>query len=294
VHGVGHKPEELTARMLSLLRGSAEAALGGGRSVLSAVVGAPVGASDAARAALVAAGERAGLHRVELLDEAIAGAKAAESELGESLVHVRRLGVYQLGGKAFSFSVLGRTPDGVGSDNLGWEVLAARRTPLISGERFDGAVVDFLIAAFKDEHAIDLSHDHLALQRLHEAAEITKVELGSAVSSSISLPFITADAEGPKHMDLALSRAKFDSLIEDTLAQSMRTCDEVLVEASMRHSDLDAVLLLGGSARAATVEATAARHFGQPALRMARPEEAIAVGAAAVAQRMQEERFANR
>jgi len=293
VHGIGHKPEELSGRVLSLLRGSAEAALGGGRSVLSAVVGAPVGASDATRAALVAAGKCAGLHRVELLDEAVAGAYAAERELEASVgPEVRRLGVYALGGKAFSFSVLERTATETGSAEAGWRVLAAQRTPLLGGERFDEAVVEYLVTSFEEEHGIDLSRDHLALQRLHEAAEAAKLELSSALSASISLPFITADAHGPKHMELALSRAKFDGLVEPTLNESLGACDAVLSEAALQPSDLDAILLLGGTARTAVVEATAARHFGQAPLRMARPEEAIALGTAALAQRMQEHQYA--
>lgn len=292
VHEVQHKPEELSGRVLSLLRSSAERALGGGRSVLSAVLGAPVDADDAARAALVAAGKRAGLHRVELLDEAIAGAYAAEHELGGSLTHVHRLGVYALGGKAFSFSILERSAE-QGSAAAGWNVLAARRSLLLGGECFDEAIVEFLISDFHAEHGIDLSHDHLALQRLHEAAEAAKVELSSAVSCSISLPFITADANGPKHMELSLSRAKFDSLVEPTLQATTVVSDEALAAASLKSSQLDAVLLLGGSARTAAVEALAARHFGQPTLRTTRPEEAIALGAAALAQRMQEQQFAN-
>jgi len=256
-------------------------------------VGAPVGASDATRAALVAAGKCAGLHRVELLDEAVAGAYAVERELEASVgPEVRRLGVYALGGKAFSFSVLERTATETGSAEAGWRVLAAQRTPLLGGERFDEAVVEYLVTSFEEEHGIDLSRDHLALQRLHEAAEAAKLELSSALSASISLPFITADAHGPKHMELALSRAKFDGLVEPTLNESLGACDAVLSEAALQPSDLDAILLLGGTARTAVVEATAARHFGQAPLRMARPEEAIALGTAALAQRMQEHQYA--
>jgi len=280
---------------VAVLRSSAEAALGGGRSVLSAVIGTPVGASEATRSALVAAGKRAGLHRVELIDEAIAGACAAEHELKESLTPVRRLGVYALGGKAFSFSVLERAVVGAhnGATLHGWSVLAAQRSLLIGAERFDEAIVDFLVAGFKEEHGIDLTRDHLALQRLHEAAETAKVALTAAVTSTISLPFITADAKGPKHMEVSLSRAKFDSLVEPTLHASMQVSTAVLAAASVRPSDLDAILLLGGSARTAAVAALATRHFGRSPLRMARPEEAIALGAAALAQRMQAQQFAS-
>ena len=146
VHGVGHRPEEMSGRVLSVLRGAAERALGGNRSVLSAVIGAPVASTEAARAALVAAGKRAGLHRVELLDEPIAGALAAEAELGERLAGVRTLGVYDLGGRAFSFSLLERAPGPAAASSTGggggaaWRVLAARRTPLLGGERFDEAI----------------------------------------------------------------------------------------------------------------------------------------------------------
>jgi molecular chaperone DnaK len=137
-----------------------------------------------------------------------------------------------------------------------------------------------------------LSADHLALQRLHEAAEAAKVELSSAHQAAISLPFITADASGPKHLETSLTRARFVGLIEPLLAQSTPACEEALAAAGVRAGGLDAVLLLGGSARLdAVAEHAASVLGGAPTLRLARPEEAVAVGAAAVAQRLQEQEF---
>ena len=140
---------------------------------------------------------------------------------------------------------------------------------------------------------IDLSCDPLALQRLHEAAETAKVELSSSSSASISLPYISADASGPKHMEVAISRAKLDALIENLLDASVDVCRSVLADTAVRPSELDAVLLVGGTARCAAVEERVARLFGRPPLHIDRPEESIAIGAALHAQRLREQQYAH-
>lgn len=287
VHSVSHTPEELSSRVLGSLKESAESALGN-RSVLSAVLAAPVAASERTRDALVAASKLAGLSRVVLLESAVAGACAASLELSE-LAQCQKLGVYELGGRSFSFSVLQRNGGGGGADAAAeWEVVTAQREVLLGSEAFDAAVVEHLVDGFQQEQGIDLSADHLALQRLHEATESAKLELCKEAAASISLPFITADATGPKHLETTLSRAKFESLIEPTLKRTSPIVAAVLSEAGLTKDDLHAVLLLGGSARLAAVEAHAQSLFeGRPTLRTDRPEEAVALGAAAYAQRLQ-------
>jgi len=151
----------------------------------------------------------------------------------------------------------------------------------------DRAVVRMLADDFTREHGIDLSADHLALHRLHDAAEAVKQELCSEVQSTISLPFITADASGPKHLETAISRATFDSLVEPTIEETLAACDEALEMASLGRSSLDAVLVIGGSARSPAIYDRMASFFGKPPLRTARPEEAVAIGAAVHAQALQ-------
>lgn len=280
VHDVAHTPEELSARVLGALKANAESALGN-RTVLQAVFAAPVNASDAVRDALEVAGKRAGLRRIVLIDAPVAGACAAALELPSELAQCQRLGVYELGGRSFSFSVLER------GGEAGWSVAGARRQLALGSEAFDDAVIDHLVGGFRDEHSIDLSSDHLALQRLHEATEAAKLELCKEAVASISLPFITADATGPKHLEHSLSRTKFEQLIEPTLSATSEICDLALADAGVAKSDLHALLLLGGSARLAAVEAHASKLFpGIPTLRTDRPEEAVALGAAAHAQKM--------
>jgi len=256
-------------------------------------------ASERTREALVTAGKRAGLHRVELLEEPVAAALSAELEIGAALESVTRLGVYDLGGQVFSFSILERIESAPLTDadvapavSAGWAVLGARRQSLLGSEQFDDAIVRWLVRGFEEEHGLDLSADYLALQRLYEAAESAKLELSSSGGvAAISLPFITADASGPKHLDAALSRAKLESLLQPTLAQTTAACDEALRDAAVRASDLDAVLLIGGSARSSAVEEHVASQFGRRPIRISRPEEAVALGAAVHAQRLQAQQY---
>ena len=215
---------------------------------------------------------------------------AAATELSD-LDSCRTLGVYDLGGGAFSFSVL--TRPSAGTDHNEWSVAGASKVPLLGGELFDAAIVEDLVKGFESEHGINLSNDHLALQRLYEAAENAKLELATAHQADISLPFITADMSGPKHLEAALSRAKFNSLAEPLLQRGTPTCDEALSLASLSKGSLDAILMIGGSARLHVVSEHAASVFGSglPLMKTARPEESVALGAAVVAARMQEEEF---
>jgi len=286
VHGVAHSPADLTARLLALLKGNAENALGG-RAVLSAVVGVPVNATPGVRAALAAAGARAGLQQIELLPEPVAAAIAALRHLPE-VAAARTLGVYALGGRSFSFSVLRRAEAGAAAPpQPEWQVVAARDERLLGSEAFDEAVVAHLIQTFHATDGIDLSSDNLAMHRLHEAAERAKSELCSEGSTKISLPFISADASGPKHLELTLGRAKFEQLIASHLERTVPVCEGAISAAEMRVADLDAVLLVGGSARAPAVQRLVQRLCGKEPLRLARPEESIALGAAAHAETLQ-------
>ena len=292
VHGVAHSPADITARVLRQLKGNAEDALGG-RSVLCAVVGVPVDASASLRAALEAAGKRAGLRQLELLAEPVAAATAAEAgELSSELAGAATIGVYSLGGRSFSFSVLRRAAEGstatAGALQPGWEVVAAESERLLGSEAFDELVVAELVSDFKASEGIDLSSDNLAMGRLHEAAEHAKAELCSSGSSRISLPFITADASGPKHMELTLSRAKWGAVVAPQLQRTLPVCEAALASARVAATDLDAVLLLGGSARAPALQQLVQQLCGgKEPLRLARPEESIALGAAAHARALQ-------
>ena len=213
----------------------------------------------------------------------------AEAEL-EEVRRARSLGVYCLDGGAFSFSVLKRREGHSGIDT--WELLAARRSSAFGSDQIDELVVSHLVERFEEQEKIDLSKDHLALQRLHDAAESVKSELCSALDASVSLPFITADQNGPKHLEMRLSRSKFSSLIEPLVSETLPLAEEALSESSVCASDLDAVLLLGGSARTESVVALVSERLGRPVVRMARPEEAVALGAAMHARRLQAEQFA--
>jgi molecular chaperone DnaK len=296
VHGVVHTPEELTARVLGSLKQSAEAALGN-RVVYSAVVGAPVLATERTRAALLAAGKRAGLKNIDLLDTPVAVARAAELELANELSRAKTIGVYELGGQSFSFSVLSRS-----AVSAGWAVRGAERLPLLGSEKMNLALVDDLVKDFQAEHGIDLAADHLALQRLHEAAEAATLELCSAPSASISLPFITADVSGPKHLERSLSRAHFEALVEPTLLGSLPACEAALRDAEVTTADLEAVVVAGGAARLAAVQRSVEQFFGSDAegrplpspplvLTTSRPEEAVSLGAAAHAQALQADQY---
>ena len=165
---------------------------------------------------------------------------------------------------------------------------AARRQALLGAEDFDVSVVDHLVSGFQADHGIDLSGDHLALQRLHEAAETAKLELCKESAVAISLPFITADADGPKHLEQNLSRSRFESIIAPTLEGSTAVCEAAIADAGVSKSDLHAIVLLGGSARLAAVERHVSSLFAPiPTLRTAAPEEAVALGTAAYAQQLQ-------
>ena len=284
VHGSAHSPESLSGRVLAQLRSSGEAALGG-RSVLSAVIGTPAAATDAAVAAIERAGKLAGLREVTLIPEAVACARAADVELAAEMAPVSKLGVFALGGSRFSFSLLGRRPPADGE--AAWAVLAARALPRAGSESLDAALVDHLADGFASEHEIDLRADHLALHRLHDAAEAAMLELCVAPSASVSLPFISADASGPKHLETSISRARFDELARPTLQSTLSPVADALADAGLAAADLDAVLLAGGSARLPAVAQLAADTFGGTILRLARPEEAVALGAAVHAQELQ-------
>ena len=274
VHGVLHAPDALASRVISALKGSAEAALGG-RTVFAASIAVPAGASASLEAAAESAGRSAGLPHVRLISAPIAAALGAQAA-GALPEAARDVGVLVMGGLSTSAAVVRHAADGE------WEVIGASR--VVDGDGSDGlddALVDYLAETFVAEHGIELRSDHLALQRLHEAAEGAKSELASAVSASVSLPFITADASGPKHMELSLSRARFGALVGERIRGPIAAAaDGALAAAGMRPADLDAVLLAGGGARAQVVAEIAAEVFGRQPLSTTRPEELVALGAA--------------
>jgi len=281
VHGVLHSPSDIASRPLSQLKANAERAMGG-RSIISAVIGMPTAANDAVREAIGAAARRAGLQQLELLPAAVAAAMAAEEELGKPIAEASSLGVLELNGRSSAFSVLGRT-----AEPLAWEVVVGKRQRRHGAEQLEGMLVAHLVAEFRQTEGIDLSSDHLAMQRLHEAAESAKMQLCSSLQASVSLPFITADINGPKHMDVLLSRARFAGIVAPALEGMLSICDEALAAAAITPSDLDAVLVVGGAARAPPLIELVESYFGRAPLRTERPEESVALGAAAHARQLQ-------
>lgn len=291
VHGVLHPPAELAARTLAALKESAERVAG--RSVTVAVAGVPAPVDEPLRAAMAAVARRAGVQRLELVPSAVAAALAAEDEFPDELASAGTLGVLEMSGLSSSLTVLAKRPEGAegGGGGWVWEVAASHRQHGVGGESLDGALVEHLVRGFREAHGIDLSADHLALVRLHEASEAAILALCSSPSVPVSLPFITADASGPKHLEQTLSRAALERLIEPALAAAIDALPAALADASPAPQGVDQLLLAGGAARLDAVGERVGRALGRAPLRPARPEESVAVGATIYARRLQEREF---
>jgi len=260
-------PQELSAMILQKLKIDAEAYLGD--KVTQAVITVPAYFNDAQRQATKDAGRIAGLEVLRIVNEPTAAALA----YGLDKEHEQKIMVYDLGGGTFDVSIL-EIGDGV------FEVLATNGNNRLGGDDFDEKVMDYLAATFKKESGIDLRNDKMAMQRLKEAAEKAKVELSGVNSSNINLPFITADATGPKHLDVTLTRAKFDEMTADLVEKTMGPTRQALSDAGLTPDKIDKILLVGGSSRIPAVQDAVKKFLGKDPFKGINPDECVAVGAA--------------
>ncbi|MDT8310907.1 MAG: molecular chaperone DnaK, partial [Methylophaga sp.] len=265
-------PPEISARVLMKMKKTAEEFLG--EEVTQAVVTVPAYFNDSQRQATKDAGKIAGLEVKRIINEPTAAALAygMDKKRGDSTVVV-----YDLGGGTFDVSII-EIADIEGEHQF--EVLATNGDTFLGGEDFDQRIIDYLVAEFKKDQSVDLGKDPLALQRLKDAAEKAKIELSSSSQTDINLPYITADASGPKHLEIRLTRAKLESLVEDLIARSMEPCKMALKDAGLKLSDINDVILVGGQTRMPKVQEAVKEMFGKEPRRDVNPDEAVAVGAA--------------
>src|SRR6202043_1807457 len=260
-------PPEISAMILSKLKADAEMRLG--EKIAQAVVTVPAYFNDSQRQATKDAGRIAGLDVLRIINEPTAAALA----YGMDKKTAGTIAVYDLGGGTFDISVL-EIGDGV------FEVKSTNGDTFLGGEDFDARIIDYLADEFRKEQGIDLRRDKLALQRLKEAAEKAKIELSSSKETEINLPFITADASGPKHLVMKLSRAKLESLVDDLVTRTLEPCRAALKDAGVRASEIDEVILVGGMTRMPKVIDVVKQFFGREPARNVNPDEVVAIGAA--------------
>ena len=262
-----YAPPEVSAMVLQKLRADAEQYLG--EPVAQAVITVPAYFNDSQRQATEDAGKIAGLEVLRIINEPTASALAFGLEQADD----RKVAVYDLGGGTFDISVL-ELGDGV------FEVRSTSGNTHLGGDDFDDRIVDWLIAGFASEHSVDLRRDKMALQRVKEAAEKAKCELSSVLQTEINLPFITADATGPKHLNVVLTRAKVEQLVGDLVERTEEPCRQALADASLKPGDIDEVVLVGGQTRMPAVRELVTRVFGKEPRSGVNPDEVVALGAA--------------
>ncbi len=260
-------PPEISAMVLQKMKQTAEDYLG--HEVKQAVITVPAYFNDAQRQATKDAGRIAGLEVLRIINEPTAAALAYGLDKKKDEI----IAVYDLGGGTFDISIL-ELGDGV------FEVKATNGDTHLGGDDFDQRIIDWLVSEFKRDQGIDLSQDAMALQRLKEAAEKAKMELSSTMSTDINLPFITATQEGPKHLNVTLSRAKFEQLVDDLIQRTMGPMEQALKDAGLKASDVDEVILVGGSTRIPKVQEVVRNFFGKDPHKGVNPDEVVAVGAA--------------
>ena len=262
-----YTPQEISAMILQKMKQTAEDYLG--QKVTDAVITVPAYFNDSQRQATKEAGEIAGLKVLRIINEPTAASLA----YGLDKKSNEKIAVYDLGGGTFDISIL-EIGDGV------FEVKSTNGDTHLGGDNFDQRVLDHIAAEFKKEHGIDLRKDPMALQRLREAAEKAKMELSSTAQSEVNLPFITADASGPKHLQMTLTRAKLEQLIGDLIKGTLKPCQEAMKDAGLKTSEIDEVILVGGSTRIPLVQQTVKEYFGKEPHKGINPDEVVAVGAA--------------
>ncbi|MFC7419959.1 molecular chaperone DnaK [Iodobacter arcticus] len=266
-------PPQISAEVLRKMKKTAEDYLG--EEVTEAVVTVPAYFNDAQRQATKDAGRIAGLDVKRIINEPTAAALAFgmdKKEKGDS-----KIAVYDLGGGTFDVSII-EIADVDGDKQF--EVLATNGDTFLGGEDFDQRIIDFIIEEFKKDTGINLKQDVMALQRLKEAAEKAKIELSSTTTTEINLPYVTMDATGPKHLTLKITRAKYESLVEDLVARTIEPCRIALQDAGLKITDIDDIILVGGQTRMPMVQDKVKEFFGKEARRDVNPDEAVAVGAA--------------
>src|SRR6058998_3199050 len=273
VRGKKIAPQEVSAQVLRKMKKTAEDYLG--EEVTEAVITVPAYFNDSQRQATKDAGRIAGLEVKRIINEPTAAALAFgldKQEKGD-----RKIAVYDLGGGTFDISII-EIADVDGEKQF--EVLSTNGDTFLGGEDFDQRIIDYIIAEFKKDQGVDLSKDVLALQRLKEAAEKAKIELSSSAQTDINLPYVTADASGPKHLNIKLTRAKLEALVEDLIERTVAPCRTAIKDAGVSVSEIDDVILVGGMTRMPKVQDKVKEFFGKEPRKDVNPDEAVAVGAA--------------
>ncbi len=262
-----YTPQEISAKILQKLKADAEAYLG--EKITDAVITVPAYFDDSQRKATKDAGKIAGLNVLRIINEPTASALA----FGLDREKEGKIAVYDLGGGTFDISIL-EIGDGV------FEVKSTNGDTFLGGDDFDRALINYVADEFKKENSVDLRNDAMALQRLKEAAEKAKIELSSALETEINLPFITADASGPKHLVMKITRAKFEQLVEPLVKKTLEPCKLALKDAGLSASDIDHVILVGGMTRMPKIREVVKEFFGKEPRKDVNPDEAVALGAA--------------
>jgi molecular chaperone DnaK len=267
ISGKKYSPPEISAMILTKLKEAAESYLGG--KVTQAVITVPAYFNDAQRQATKDAGKIAGLEVMRIINEPTAAALAYGLDKKKN----ETIAVYDFGGGTFDISIL-EVGDGV------VEVKSTNGDTHLGGDNIDQRVIDWIVSEFKNENGIDLSKDQMALQRLKEAAEKAKMELSTLLEADINLPFITADASGPKHLQMKLTRARFEQMVEDIVARSMGPCKQAMADAGVTPQQIDEVVMVGGQTRMPRIQQLVRDLFGREPHKGVNPDEVVAVGAA--------------